>query len=98
MARFNITKKILVKAGASIPLGRGYLVVKNVIKVLYEYDPEVLEEAHDRYSTLSPGSIIPAAPTTRVFDNTSVIPHSDQEQVTQAASLRAMRSTEADYE
>jgi hypothetical protein len=45
MALFKIMKKILVQAGASIPLGRGYPFVKNVIRVLYEYDPEVLKEA-----------------------------------------------------
>jgi hypothetical protein len=48
MALFNIVKKILVQAGANVPSGRGYPVVKNVIKVLYEYDSEVLNEAQDR--------------------------------------------------
>jgi hypothetical protein len=36
IALFNIMKKILVQAGASIPSGRGYPIVKNVIKVLYD--------------------------------------------------------------
>jgi hypothetical protein len=60
MALFNILKEILVQAGASIPSGIGYPFVKNVIKVLYDYDPEVLNEAQDRYSALSPGVLVPA--------------------------------------
>jgi hypothetical protein len=98
MALFNIMKKILVQAGASILLGRGYPVVKNVIKVLYEYDPEVLKEAQDRYSILSPTGIVPAEPTTLVFENTSVIPRADQVPVTPAAHLGAMHTAEAEYE
>jgi hypothetical protein len=35
MALFNIMKKVLVQAGASNPSGRGYPIVKNVIKILY---------------------------------------------------------------
>jgi hypothetical protein len=59
MSLFNIMKKILVQAGASIPSGRGYPIVKNVIKVLYDYDSDVLKEAQDRYAALSPGSTLP---------------------------------------
>jgi hypothetical protein len=69
MAVFNIMKKILVQAGASIPSGRGYPIVKNVIKVLYDYDPEVLKEAKDRYSDLSPGGLFPAVTTTITAGN-----------------------------
>jgi hypothetical protein len=60
MALFNIMEKILVQVGASIPAGRGYPIVKNVIKVLYDYDLEVLKEAQDIYSALSPGGLVPA--------------------------------------
>jgi hypothetical protein len=59
MAPFNNMKKILVQAGASIPSGRGYPIVKNVIKVLYDYDPDVLKEAQDRYASLSPNGTAP---------------------------------------
>jgi hypothetical protein len=79
-------------------LGSGYPVVTNVIKVSHEYDPEVLNEAQDRYSTLSPGGIVLAAPTTLVFDNTSIIPRADQVLVTPAARLGAMHTAEAEYE
>jgi hypothetical protein len=60
MALFNIMEKIPVQVGASIPAGRGYPIVKNVIKVLYDYDLEVLKEAQDIYSALSPGGLVPA--------------------------------------
>jgi hypothetical protein len=45
MALFNIMKKILVQAGASIPSSNGYPIVKNVIKVLHDYDPDIFKEA-----------------------------------------------------
>jgi hypothetical protein len=60
MAHFNIMKKILVQAGATIPSGRGYPIVKNVIRVLYSYNSEGLNEAQDMYSALSPGNSVPA--------------------------------------
>jgi hypothetical protein len=39
---------------------RGFPIVKNVIKVLYDCDPGVLKEAQGRYSALSPGGLVPA--------------------------------------
>jgi hypothetical protein len=98
MALFNIMKRIQVQAGSSIPVGRGYPVVKNVIKVLYEYDPEVLKEAQDRYFTLSSAGIDSAALTTLIFYFKSVIAHADQIPVTPAAFLGAMHTAEAEYE
>jgi hypothetical protein len=59
VALFNIMKKILVQAGASTPSGRGYPIVKNIIKVLYDYDSDVLKEAQDRYAALSPCGTLP---------------------------------------
>jgi hypothetical protein len=58
MALINIMNKILVRAGARIPSGRGYPIVKNVIKVLFDYDTGVLKESQDRYSALSPSDLV----------------------------------------
>jgi hypothetical protein len=87
MALFNIMKKILVQAGAIIPSGRGYPIVKNVIKVLYDYDPDVLKEAQDRYATLSPGVTSPVVVPAIAADNVPTLSNHASDAATRAHRL-----------
>jgi hypothetical protein len=97
MALFNIMKKILVQAGASIPSGRGYPVAKNFIKVLYDYDPGVLKKAPDRYSALSPGGLVPAVATSIAAGNVPALSNHAVDAATRAHRLATRWKPEQKY-
>jgi hypothetical protein len=97
MALFNSMKKILVQAGAIIPSGRGYLIVKNVIKVLYGYDPDVLKEAQDRYAALSPGVTAPVVVPAIAAGNVPMLSNHAADAATRAHRLVTRWKSEQKY-
>jgi hypothetical protein len=96
MALYNIMR-ILVQAGASIPSGRGYLIVKNVIKVLYDYDPDVLKEAQDMYAAPSPGGTLPIVAPPITAGNVPTLSNHAADAATRAHRLATRRKPEQKY-
>jgi hypothetical protein len=97
MTLFNVMKKILVQAGASIPSGRGYPIVKNVIEVSYDYDPDVLKEAQDRYTALSPGGTAPVVIPTITAGNVPTLSNNAANAATRAHRLATRWKSEQKY-